>query len=200
MMSEDYVYLSGLLKTFQDPGALINWAWKVGASGKSLTAATEEVNAGKTLARAAMEFLRRVEFQPTDDEQQFVEVIKKPLGLFKSFCDEHKIVLVDEGSWHTDDQLKLKGYTIRCKYDGTTMVLDIKHGRGLYLNDVLLAAGNVMLSKAHGAVVIRFNPDNALFDVAQAFTAEQLEDAQILVRMLCEANDVRSKIKREFRV
>jgi len=181
--------VSTILRKFQDPGALLKWAWKMGAEGKSLQVAREEqATAGHASAARAMALLGGEPFAEQAFAREVVIATERPIDAFTRWMQKSEARIVALNQPMVNERHGYGGLVTTATVDGVPVVLSLKAGKGVYLEDVLTAAAYLGLSgTAADALIIRFGKDSGGFDECRAFNFSELGPAWGLFLRLLDA-------------
>lgn len=180
--------ISTILRKFQDPGALLNWAWRVGKEGKTLDEAREsQATAGHVAAARAMALLAGEPFAPADFDPQLVIATDRPLVLFRGWAGDHRVSLERRDDLYVSDADGYGGLVTTAMFEGRTAIFSLKAGKGVYLEDVLTVAAQAHLAGLDTAVLIRFGKDSGGFDECRTLGPAEIAAAWALFRTLLTA-------------
>lgn len=167
--------ISTILRKFQDPTNLLNWAWRMGAEGTSLDDARKAGNTlGHLTAALAIQSLGGAAVDLSLWDTESMVAAERPVALFLRWVEEHGVT---GGAWDipgVDDTLGFGGLVSFCIIEGRRAVLSLKAGKGVYLEDILTVAAQAHLAQTQSAVVIRFGKDSGGFDECRVLGPDEL--------------------------
>ncbi|MBI4916848.1 MAG: hypothetical protein HY825_13455 [Acidobacteria bacterium] len=180
--------VSTILRKFQDPSNLLTWAWKIGASGKSLQEARDaQDTAGHVAAARAMALLTDELFDVSAYSRDLITATDRPLEVFATWAGGVDLRLAGLEQPTVSDELGFGANVTTALIGSDLVVLSLKAGKGVYLEDVLTVAAHAHLTGIDRAQVIRFGKDSGGFDENRALHADKLAPAWALFRTLLDA-------------
>lgn len=179
--------ISTVLRKFQDPTNLLNWAWRMGVEGTSLDDARKAGNTlGHLTAALALELIGGPAVNRETWPQEWLIASQRPVAAFHRWADETGALAPIEMPM-VSDRLGFGGVVTTATVRGETVVLSLKAGKGVYLEDVLTVAAQAQLADVQRAVVIRFGKDAGGFDECRTLGPVELGAAWLVFDALLTA-------------
>ncbi len=181
---DEPVKLNTILRSFQDPNALIRWAWNLGKEGKSLEEACVERSPGAFHADLLVNTLSG-------------EPLRKdapgPVRQCVEWAMKRGVRITARDAVHVKDGVSVM--THEGVMEGAPVAISIRHGDSLYPDDFIVPAAGAMAIGSSAALIIRFAKTHGSLSIVRILSKDEIEAGWRHVLTLFTAYRERQAIK-----